>query len=121
MKSRWVEHKGKRVFIAECSNFGTDAYALNREAKEIIETLSQEPVNSVLSISNVEGTTASKENVQILMDVLSVSKQFVVKRCVVGVSGVRWAFLDAFNRLAGRAQFSSFDTLEEALDWIVQD
>ncbi len=120
MKSHWVEHKGKRVFIAEFSNFGMNSASLQKEADGIVATLSQEAANSVLSISNVEGTKATTKNVQILMDILKHSNKFVVKRCVVGVSGVRWTFLDAFNRLA-RAQFSSFNTLEDALDWIVQE
>jgi len=121
VKSHWVEHKGKRVFIADYSEFGVNSFGLNKEAKEIIETLSKEPADSVPSISKVDGTSATKDNVKILMDLLSVSKKYVTKRCVVGVTGIRWTFLDAFNRLAGRSQFESFDTMEKALDWIVQD
>jgi hypothetical protein len=121
VKSHWVEHNGKRVFIADFSGFGTDSSALQEEGDGVVVAVTKEPVHSVLSISMVEGTVASKGNVQVLMDVLSHSKKFVTKRCVVGVSGVRWTFYDAFNRIAGRAQFNSFDTLEEALDWIVQD
>jgi hypothetical protein len=121
VNSHWVKHKGKRVFIADFSGFGTDTHALKKEADMVARTISREPDGSVISISKVEGTAASKENVQILMSVLSHSKKAVAKRCVVGVSGVRWTFFDAFNRLAGRAQFNSFNTLEEALDWIVQD
>lgn len=121
MKSHWVEHKGKRVFIAEYSHFGTNFAALQRETDEIIETLMKEPPNSVLSISNVEGTTATRENLQVLMSILPHSNKVVCKRCVVGVSGVRWTFVDAFNQLTGKAKLQSFNKLEDALDWIVQE
>lgn len=121
MKSHWVDYNDKRVFIADFSGFGTDSVALQEEGNGVVATVTKEPVDSVLSISKVGGTAASKGNVQVLMDVLSQSKKYVTKRCVVGVSGIRWTFYDAFNRIAGRAKFNSFDTLEEALDWIVQD
>jgi hypothetical protein len=121
MKSRWVEHKGKRVFIAEYSQFGSDSVALKKEAEYVIESLTKESLNSVLSVSNVEGTAASLVNAQILMDVMPHTNQFVRKRCVVGATGIGWGFIDSFNRLAGKAQIKPFRTLEDALDWIVKD
>jgi len=121
MKSHWVEYKGKRVLIAEYSNYGTDTAALREEAEYIIELLQKEPLNSVLSISNVSGTNSSLANAQVLMSVLPNTNHIVRKRCVVGASGIGWGFVESFNRLAGRAQIKPFRTIEEALDWIVQD
>ena len=116
MKSHWVEHKGKRVLIAEYSHFGLDSEALKKEADASIEILLKEPDNSVLVISNMEGTNASLANVQILMDILPISNQFVRKRCAVGVTVMGWSFIESFNKLTGKAQIKSFDTFEEALD-----
>lgn len=121
MKSHWVEHKGKRVFIAEYSNFGASSAALKVEAEDVIKALTQEPINSVLTISNVVGTTATRDNLQALMDILPHTNKYVKKRCVIGVSGVRWTFVEAFNQLTGRAKLQSFHSLEDALDWIVQE
>lgn len=121
MKSHWVEHKGKRVFIAEYSHFGSDSEALKAEANETIETLLKEPPNSVMVISNVEWTTASVANTKILMDVLPHTNKIVRKRCAIGATGMSWKLIDVFNQLTGKAQIRPFQTLEEALDWIVQD
>ncbi len=121
MKSYWTEHQGKRVFIAEYSNFGLNSAALQKEADEIIAALQREPPDSVLAISNVAGTTASTENLQILKSILPHTNQVVRKRCVVGVTGIRWYFVDIFNQLTGAAKLRSFATLEEALDWIVKE
>lgn len=121
MKSHWVEHKGIRVFIAEFSNFGNDSASLQKEADEIIETLSREPPNSVLSISNVTWTTASINNVKVLMDVLPHTNKIIRKRCAIGATGISWKLIDVFNQWTGKAQFRSFQTLEDALDWIVQN
>ena len=121
MKSHWMEHKGKRVLIAEYSNFNADSESLKKEANAIVEALLKEPRNSALVISNVEGTNASLINAQVLMDVLPITNQFVHKRCVIGASGMGWSFIQSFNRLAGKAPIKPFHTLEEALDWVVED
>lgn len=75
----------------------------------------------MLSISNVEGTTATRDNLQVLMSILPHSNKVVRKRCVIGVSGVHLIFVDAFNQLTGKAKLQSFNKLEDALDWIVQE
>jgi hypothetical protein len=121
MKTHWVEHKGKRVMIADYSHFGADTGALEKEAEYIVELLHKEPLNSALAISNVEGTTASLANVQVLMNVLPRTNQFIHRRCVIGVTGISMGFIETFNRLADKAQIKAFHTLEEALDWIVQE
>jgi len=121
MKAHWVEHKEKRVFIADFSDFGMDSAALGAEAKEIIAALKHEPPNSVRSISNVSGTTATVENVRVLQSILPHTNEQVWKRCVVGVTGLRWYFVEVINELTGEAKMETFGTLNEALDWIVED
>ena len=121
MKSRWVEHKGKRIFISDYSNFGTSANALQNEADAVIATFTKEPINSALSITNVEGTRATTQILQILLDVLPHTNKVTMKRTVVGADGLRWTFVEAFNKLAGSAPFKLFNSLEEAMDWIVQE
>jgi hypothetical protein len=121
VKSHWTEHQGKRVFIAEYSDFGMDSAALSQEAAEIIATLQQEPPNSALAISNVAGTTASMENIKILKGVFPHTNAHVRKRCAIGVTGVRWYFIEIFNELSGAAKLESFASLSEALDWIVKE
>ncbi len=121
MKSHWIEHKGKRVFIAEYSGFGSDSAALRREADEIIAALQKEPPNSVLAVSNVAGTTASMDNLKVLKSILPHTNQQVRKRCAVGASGMRWYFIETFNELTGQAKLKAFASMQEALDWIVED
>jgi hypothetical protein len=121
MKSRWVDHKGKRVFIAEFSGYGMDFTALRREADEIIAALQKEPPHSVRSISNVNNTTAIPETVGILKSILPATNKHVFKRAVIGVQGIRWYLLSVFNQLTDSAKLQVFSSLEEALDWIVED
>lgn len=121
MKSYWAEHKGKRVFIADYSGFGMDANGLRQETDRAMETLQKEPPNSVLTISNVTGTTASLENIKILESVLPHTNKHVKKRCVIGVEGMRWYFVDKLNEVTGAARLEAFSNLEEALEWIIKE
>jgi len=121
MKSRWMEHNGKRVFIADFSHFGDDSTSLKKEANEVIKILSKEPPDSTLVISNIDWTTATLNNIKVLMDILPITNQFVRKRCAIGTTGMSWRFVETLNQATGKAKLSQFQTLEEALDWIVED
>jgi hypothetical protein len=119
MKSRWITHNGTRIFIADFSNYGSDAVAVQAEADFIAQTLEAEPPESVLSIAHVDGTFANEKTMRTLMSLVPVTNKYVKKRCTVGVRGFRKHLLANFTRLTGRAQFMIFDTLEEAMDFLV--
>lgn len=121
MKSRWIEHYGKRVLLADYSDFGVNAAALQQEIDALLDLLRQEPPHSVLAISNVSGTIATPGTFSALKSVLRVSNDFVRRRAVIGLRPSQMAFLEIINRLTGQVRMKHFATLEEALDWIVQD
>lgn len=121
MKSRWVRENGKRIFIADFSNLGSDANAVRRETDAIKETLKLELPGSVRSITCVDGTFGNTEVIQALAELLPVSNKYIGMRALVGVSGFRKYFLDAFTKLVGNVHFKQFDTLEQALAWITED
>jgi hypothetical protein len=119
MKSHWIDHKGKRVFITDFSRMGSNAESLQEEALAVIEALKHEQPNSIRAITNVEHTIANENTMRILRETLPHTNPFVRVRAVVGVHGFRKHLVAAFTRLTGRAEFIIFETMEEALDWIV--
>jgi hypothetical protein len=121
MKSHWVEHQGKRVFIADFSNYRDDGAGIRAECQAIIAELEVEPAHSVLSISNVEGTFANEDIMKALANLVPITNKHVKRRAVVGVSGFRRHFLYAVAKVVGDINFTVFDTLPEALDWIVKN
>lgn len=121
MKSHWVTHNGKRVFIADFSNYFLDAAALSAECQAVKEELGREQPGSVRSITNAEGLLHSAEIVKVLSELLPFSNKYVFRRAIVGVGGFRKYFLEVFANLTGNVRFMTFETLEQALDWIVQD
>lgn len=120
MKSHWVTHEGVRVFIADFSHQGSNGAAIGAECEAIIQTLSKEPPHSVVSISYVEGTLANEDIISHLVNLVRTTNQYIKKRGVVGVSGYRRHLLYAFSKVVGDLKFSVFDTLDEALAWIVK-
>jgi len=121
MKSRWTIHKGARIFIADFSNYGSDADGVQAEADYIGELLQVEPIESVLSVAHVDGTFANERTMRSLMSLVPVTNKYVKRRCVVGVRGFRKHLLAGFTKLTGRAQFTICDSLDEAFEFLVKN
>jgi hypothetical protein len=121
MKSRWIRHNNKRVFIADFSNMGSDSIALRAEADAIKAALTPEPPGSVRAITCVDGTFGNAEILQILAELLPVTNKVVGLRALVGVSGFRKYFLETFTKLVGDVHFKQFDDQDKALDWITEN
>jgi len=59
MKFRWIIHKDKRIFIADYSDLGKNLDTAHIEIAAVIEMLSQEPLDSVLAVTDVSYTYAT--------------------------------------------------------------
>lgn len=121
MKSRWIEHKGSRIFYVDLSDFGSDSAALHQEARAIIALVTQQPENSVRALSYAEGTVVTPENLTTIKTIVTLTNRYVLRRAVVGVSGLRKTLLDAVNRVAGGKPLASFPDEAAAKDWLVAD
>jgi hypothetical protein len=121
MKSKWIEHKDKRVFYSDFSGSGVEAQALREEGREVIATVTQEPLNSVLALSDVAGSVGTPENLAVMRSIVSKTTPHIRKRAVVGVSAAQRALLEIVNRITGEKKFSAFATAEQALDWLVAE
>ncbi len=121
MKSRWVTHQGKPIFIADFSGYADDAAGVRAECNAIKEVLKKMPEHSVLAISYVEGTYANEDILRVLTELVPVTNRYVKRRAVVGVSGFRRHFLYAFAKVVGDVNFTVYENLEEALDWLAKE
>lgn len=121
MKSHWVEHKGKRVFISDFSNYRDNGAGVRAEAQGIIKELEREPLHSVVAITNAEGTFANEDIMKAFVELVPITNKRVIRRALVGVGGFRRHFVYALAKVIGDVNFTVFDTMAEALDWIVKD
>jgi len=120
MKSHWMIHKDKRVFISNFSDCGTDAGMVREECSAIEKALVNEPNKSVLVIVNVEGTFVNDQILQAFRDLLPVTNKYVKRRAIIGLSGFRRHFIFLVSKFVGDVDFSPFDSLDEALEWVIR-
>lgn len=119
MKSKWIEHRGKRVFLADWAGFGHDVDALEAEVAEMKALSSVQPRNSMLVIIDFRGTAGCTGAMTLFKSNAVETKACTRKAAVVGVTGYRRPLLDAVSLFSGRA-FGSFSDLDQAKDWIVE-
>lgn len=119
MKSHWAEHKGKRIFVADYSDFGGDFEGLQREVDDAVNLISQEPDKSVLVLSSFENTEATMANLNVVRNLIARANHAVVKRALLGITGSRRFFITTFANVTGDTKVMAFDSKEKAMDWLV--
>ena len=119
MKSKWIEHWGKKIFFADYSHF-TDFESFKEEVDAVTGITINEPKNSVLLLVDVTGTIGESEMVNYLKKSAGVDDENMNKVAVVGVSGYRRIFLRAVIQFTS-LNVKTFDNLEQAKDWLIQE
>jgi hypothetical protein len=120
MKSKWINHKEKKIFFADYSDFEKDFEKLKKEVTQANAIMVREPKRSLLLLVNVHGTTGTAEITFFLKDAAIQVKANVRKAAVIGVSGVRLALLRSVSYLSGM-DIRPFDDIESAKDWLVSE
>jgi hypothetical protein len=121
MRSYWLTHKGRRVFVADYSGLGDDSEAIYAEGQLVISELIKEPRDSALVIIDVNQTHASIANSAMFRKILEQSREHVRKRAVIGLTVSTRYFVNALIHIAGKGSITPCDSLEKALDWLVED
>jgi hypothetical protein len=121
MKSKWISHRGTRVFLADFSGFRSDVDGFRAEVGAAGEMVAEEPAGSVLMLVDIRQTDLSKEAVAIIKDNGPLLSPHLQKGAVV----MRWTgftkvILGSLSRLVGRSP-KPFDDLEDAKDWLISD
>ena len=120
MRSRWITHKGKRIFCSDYSGLRDDVAALQAENAAVIAEITRQPPDSVLELVNVHDSVASREAVAVLKASASKTKPYLHKVAVVGVHGVVKVLAQAVSQVSGLG-LTLFATEEEAKDWLVAE
>ena len=118
MKSRWVTHKGQKIFYIDLSDFQLDHESFIKELGAAETITCQQPENSLLVLTDVNGTIVSPEVMNFAKGSSARTMKHVRKTAVVGITGMRKFLLGAVSRFSGQ-RFSVFDDVEEAKDWLV--
>jgi len=120
MKSKWITHKGKRIFFVDLLGFGRQSAALREELMQAEAVAYQQPGGSLLVLTDVRDTILSSEVMDFVKESSARATKHVRKEAIIGITGIRQVLLDAVSRFSGQ-QFATFDDVEAAKDWLVDD
>ena len=120
MSVQWVERNGQQILYFDHRDSKPDQIIANIEAgKQMVATIT----GGLRMIANFEGAVIDKTVMQHLKEGgVEVYEPITEKQAVVGIKGVRYVLLQAYNLATGAAQHQRlFDTEEEALAWVISD
>ncbi len=120
MKSRWVEHNGKKILYQDFSNLFFNTKAIQEELNQVQAAVLSEPVNSVLIISNFTNTEITFELMPILNEASKKTKPHVRKTATLGVTGIKRTLGDLLSRITGQ-QLMYFTNEAEAKAWLTRE
>lgn len=119
-KVSFVLHNSKYVQVTDYSGLGGPEYeriiTVNKAWQESLET---EP-KSLLNLINFTNSAASPAVISKLKDISIMLTKFSKKTAIIGLSQLQKVFFTAFTSL-GFNDLKSFESEEEALNWLTKD
>ena len=114
---RVIDYKGKEIVYLDFSDCNVnEVFEILEMAKKIIRI---QPLNSVLTLTNVSGTKYNREVIQAMKEFANDNKPFVKAGAVVGIDGLKKIVYDAITRFSER-NLPAFDDGEKAKDWLIR-
>jgi len=118
MRSKWIEHRDKKIFYQDFSGLMYDADALKKELTQVQAEVISHPKNSLLILSDFRDTNITSEMMPILNASSALTKDHVYKTAVLGVTGIKRTLADLLTHLTGQ-KLKYFDSEVTAKDWLV--
>lgn len=119
MRSKWIEHNGRKVFYQDFSGWFYKSEPVIKELEEIQAIVVAEPLNSVLVLSDFRNTNISVDLLPIMNLASSATKDYVKRTAVLGVTGVKRVLADLLTQITGQP-LKYFDDELSALKWLTE-
>ena len=113
----FIEHKGKQILVLDYSHATAQQMLLLLEHVRI--TVAQHGRESVLVLADFTGTQVDRTVATRIKEVLTMDRPFVRKSAWVGTEAIPHALMENFQSFS-RREINSFQTREEALEWLVE-
>ena len=119
-RTRFVEHRGKRLLLLDYSGLGASLEELQAEIAKTKRVISREPAGSVLTLTDVRGCRINAANVRAMQELVNHNKPYVRwGAVVVALGSVSLTAFRAIQAVSRRRNLRAFNDLEEAKDWLV--
>ena len=120
MRSKWIEHKGKKIFYQDFSSFFYNYDAVKDELNEVREIVKKQPAASVLVLADFTDTTIAGDLMNALNESSRLTKDHVKKTAVLGLTGFKRRLADMLTKLTGQP-FKYFDDEFAAKEWLAEE
>jgi hypothetical protein len=114
----FVEHKGKQILLIDCSH--ANAHEMQLLLEHVRVTVAQHGHESLVTLADFTGSTVDHAVATRIKEVLTLDRPFVKKTAWVGAESIPRAFMESFHNFS-RREIVTFNTREEAMDWLVGD
>ncbi len=115
--TKFITHDAKRIlFIDLARKSPAELLEAIREAKAII---AEQPPGSLLTLTDVEGSTYNREVADELKAYVAHNKPYVRAGAVVGLNDLKRVIFNFLNRVTGRS-LKGFEQLSAAKDWLAK-
>jgi len=120
MRSQWIEYNGKKIFYQDFSKLFFNTTAVKAELEEVQKVVKAEPKDSVLILTDMRDTNVGSDLLPAMNAASSVTKDYVRKTAVLGVTGVKRKLADLLTALTGQP-LKYFDDMESAKKWLIEE
>ena len=115
-RTRFIEHKGKRILFMDFSGV-TDIDEGLRYLQEAQDFVATQEKNSLRTLVDISGSRFDRRTTEGLRRLSAHNKPYVFANATVGVSGLQRMLVTTISRLTGR-KLNIFDDLQQAKDWL---
>lgn len=115
-RTRFIEHRGKRILLLEYSGItnSTEALAEIEKSKRVVRA---QPPGSLLVMTVVRGARYNTTVLQAMKDLAAHNAPYVRASAVVGMAGLHRIAYQAVI-LFSKRNIQTFDQESQALDWL---
>jgi hypothetical protein len=114
---RFIEHRGKRILLADVSGCSESQLL---ECIELVRGfVTRQPEHSVLLLGDLSGTRFTKESIEKLKIAAALDQPHIVKAAWVLSDNMPKVLMESIRSFSAR-EIPTFATREEALDYLAQ-
>lgn len=114
---RFIDHLGKQILLVDFSDCSADQMLSLLEGFR--DKVASQPQNSLLILADFTGASFDKSLITRMKELLVLDRPYVKRAAWVGTKSLPHVYYENFKSFSKR-NLPSFDTREEALDWLVR-
>jgi len=115
---RFIKHKGQAIFLIDFSHCKGKEMLLLLD--QVRADVARHAPGSVLTLADFSGAQLDKAVATKIKEVLVLDRPYVKKSAWVGTDSLPHVFYENFKNFSQR-EFPTFETREEAMDWLVKE